>query len=311
MDILLTGSNGFLGKIIKSELNHNKIIGLSRSGSADIFCDLSKQVPIIPAVDVVIHAAGAAHFVPKNKKESDVFFDTNVTGTENLLSAISSSSKFPKSFVFISTVAVYGRDSGQLISEQSPLEATDPYGLSKIRAEEIVSNWCNVHKVKCIILRLPLIIGNNPLGNLKTMINGIKKGFYFNIRGGAVRKSMVLASDVAQILPKLFDTEGIYNLTDGHHPSFKELSQLLSKQLGKSNPKNIPGWLAVIIARIGDLIGTKSPISSDKLQKILSELTFDDSKARMHLGWNPTRVLNGFTLTKGDILSVNDNRTAG
>jgi len=297
MDILLTGSNGFLGKIIKSELNHNKIIGLSRSGSADIFCDLSKQVPIIPAVDVVIHAAGAAHFVPKNKKESDVFFDTNVTGTENLLSAISSSSKYPKSFVFISTVAVYGKDSGQLISEQSPLEATEPYGLSKIRAEEIINEWCKVNNIRCTILRLPLIIGNNPLGNLKTMINGISKGFYFNISGGKAKKSMVLASDVVQILPKLFDIEGIFNLTDGYHPSFKELSQLFSKQLGKPNPKNIPGWLAEIMAGIGDLIGAKSPISSNKLQKILSDLTFDDSKARAHFGWKPTRVLEGFTLT--------------
>lgn len=297
MDILLTGSNGFLGKIIKSELNHNKIIGLSRSGSADIFCDLSKQVPIIPAVDVVIHAAGAAHFVPKNKKESDVFFDTNVTGTENLLSAISSSLKYPKSFVFISTVAVYGKDSGQLISEQSPLEATEPYGLSKIRAEEIINKWCKVNNIRCTILRLPLIIGNSPLGNLKTMINGISKGFYFNISGGKAKKSMVLASDVAQILPKLFDIEGVYNLTDGYHPSFRELSQLFSKQLGKPNPKNIPGWLAKIMAGIGDLIGAKSPISSNKLRKILSDLTFDDSKARAQLGWKPTRVLDGFTLT--------------
>jgi UDP-glucose 4-epimerase len=44
----------------------------------------------------------------------------------------------PEKFVFISTGAVYGLISGNLISENAPLLANDPYGKSKILAEEIL-----------------------------------------------------------------------------------------------------------------------------------------------------------------------------
>lgn len=50
------------------------------------------------------------------------------------------------------------------------------------------------------------------------------------------------------------------------------------------------------MARIGDLIGNKAPINSKKLNKIIFDLTFDDSKAVKAFGWNPTPVLEGFQI---------------
>jgi len=44
------------------------------------------------------------------------------------------------------------------------------------------------------------------------------------------------------------------------------------------------------------MLGRRSPINSDKLKKIVSNLTFDDSKARKLLGWNPALVLKGFKI---------------
>ena len=105
---------------------------------------------------------------------------------------------------------------------------------------------------------------------------------------------MVLASDVAKYLLKASEIGGIYNLTDGYHPSFFELSENISHQLGKSVPKNLPLWLAKGLARSLDLFGDKAPLNSDKLYKITSDLTFDDSKAREAFGWDPTPVLEGF-----------------
>jgi nucleoside-diphosphate-sugar epimerase len=130
------------------------------------------------------------------------------------------------------------------------------------------------------------------------MIKGIRKGYYFNIAGGSAKKSMVLASDVAKFLLKASEIGGVFNLTDGYHPSFFELSENLSQQIGKSRSKNLPFWLAKCIARTGDVFGDKAPLNSVKLHKITSVLTFDDSKAREAFGWHPTPVLEGFDISE-------------
>ena len=296
MKILLSGSNGFLGYQIQTVLNPIlDITTLSRSNSS-INCDISNVIPVLPQVNIVIHAAGKAHTIPKTSLDKQAFFDVNLKGTQNLLQGIEESQFLPKAFVFISTVAVYGRENGINISEDAPLLAKDPYGLSKIQTEQLVLDWCKKHNVICTILRLPLLAGQNPPGNLGAMIKGIQKGYYFNIAGGKAKKSMVLAEDVARSILKVAEIGGIYNLTDGYHPSFTELSNYISIQLGKAKPMNMPIWLARIIAKFGDLLGSKAPLNSNKLKQITSDLTFDDSKAREVFGWNPKQVLYGFNI---------------
>jgi hypothetical protein len=54
----------------------------------------------------------------------------------------------------------------------------------------------------------------------------------------------------------------------------------------------MPLWLARLLAFVGDLIGPVFPFNSDKLVKITSDLTFDDSLARAKFGWNPKQVVN-------------------
>ena len=275
-------------------MSNELIISLSRF-NADINADLSKLVPKLPSVDLVIHAAGRAHLVPSSPHERQEFFEVNVTGTINLLKGLEQST-IPKSFVFISSVSVYGCESGQLVNEDEPLLATDPYGASKIEAERIITEWCKKNNVICGILRVPLIVGINPLGNLRSMIDGIRKGYYFNIAGGKARKSMVLATDIAKIIPKLAKVGGVYNITDGYHPSFLELSSLIASKLNKTASLNLPLIFAKMIAKLGDIFGSKIPLNSRKLTKIVSTLTFDDSKARAILDWSPQNVLQQFDL---------------
>ncbi len=295
--ILLTGSSGFLGKSILSSLKLKQIVTLGRR-NADINIDISQETFYIPPVDLVIHTAGKAHTRSNDSHEKKLFYDTNVNGTINLLNSIKESNSFPKSFLFISSVSVYGLDNGINLDETTSLNAKDCYGQSKIQAENLVTKWCNQYNVTCTILRLPLVVGNNPPGNLGSMINSIKTGFYFNIEGGKTKKSMVLATDIAKFILKAAEIGGIYNLTDGYHPSFSELSSHISIQLGKRKPINMPLWLARIIAKFGDLLGNSGPINTNRLKKITSDLTFDDSKAREAFGWNPIRVLDGFIINK-------------
>jgi nucleoside-diphosphate-sugar epimerase len=291
--LLLTGVSGFLGKIINKTIDNNFGIQTLSRNSGTYKLDLSNNIPnFIDEFDIVIHCAGKAHSLPKNVIENESFFNVNVKGTENLLRGIELIGSFPKRFVYISSVAVYGLNQGQCINENEPLHAKDPYGLSKIKAEQLVLEWCERNNVICTILRLPLLVGANPPGNLGSMIKGIQNGFYFNIAGGQARKSMVLANDVAKIILKASEIGGIYNLTDGYHPSFYELSNAIGKQYGKSRISNLPFFIAKTIALVGDFIGAKFPIDSNKLKKITSDLTFDDTKARKVLGWNPSNVLD-------------------
>lgn len=291
MKIILTGGSGFLGKTILSAMAPNEVVSIARS-NCDIKCDLARQIPTLPCASLVIHAAGKAHSVPKTVAEKQEFFEVNVKGTLNLLKGLEQAATLPKSFIFVSSVAVYGKEKGTEIDEDTRLAATDPYGRSKIEAESVIQEWCKKHDVICGILRLPLLAGHNPPGNLGALIKGVKQGYYFNIGGGTAKKSMVLTTDVANILPKLAEVGGIYNLTDGYHPSFYELSRIVAAQLDKKRNLNLPYWAGKLIAVIGDHIN-KFPLNSNKLEKITSDLTFNDSKARTRLGWAPNNVLEG------------------
>jgi nucleoside-diphosphate-sugar epimerase len=223
-------------------------------------------------------------------------FNNNLSITINLLKGLSASFAIPKKFVFISSVSVYGLNYGVKIDENQSLLANDPYGKSKVVAEDIINKWCLENNVICTILRLPLVAGPNPPGNLGAMINGIKNGYYFNISGGNSQKSMVLASDVAKFILKAAEVGGVYNLTDGYHPNFNELSSFIGRQLGKKNVPNMSIFFAKKLAFLGDKILKNFPLNTDKLKKITSTLTFDDSKARKAFGWDPTPVLKGFEI---------------
>ncbi len=288
MKILLTGATGFLGGYM---LNHFDSVGIDtmkvgRGVGNDVVCDLSKRVPELNdslKVDIVVHNAGKAHFVPKNVAEGQVFFDVNVRGSEHLLDALSSLKKKPSCFVFVSTVAVYGLESGENINETHPLNGNSPYAKSKIEAEKLVQDWCSENNVNCVILRLPLVVGENAPGNLGAMERAIKKGYYFRLGTGNARRSMVNAVDVAKLIPSLIDKKGIYNLTDGLHRSFAEMDQLLADKYGK-RVKVIPIWMGQLLARVGDVI-PGFPLNSYRLQKLEQSLTFNDDMAVRELNW--------------------------
>ena len=133
MTLLFTGASGFLGSNIIQLLNGAyNIISVGLSPQDTYLVDIATDIPtFIDAFDVVFHAAGKAHSVPKTEAEKRLFFDVNLQGTKNLCTALERSG-IPKAFIFISTVAVYGCDSGENITEEHPLNGTTPYALSKI-----------------------------------------------------------------------------------------------------------------------------------------------------------------------------------
>ena len=295
--LLFTGGTGFLGKNVMPLLTQKYKVTTCGITSDDMLkANLAKEVPVLPErYDVVLHACGKAHVVPKTEAEKQAFYDVNYQGTVNLCSALEKAG-LPKAIIFISTVAVYGCEYGDQITEDYPLEGNSPYAESKIMAEKYLTEWCAKNGVVLGILRPSLLAGKNAPGNLGAMVNGIKKGYYMNIAGGKVVKSILMAEDIARLVPLVAEKGGIYNVCDTRQPSFGEISASVAKQLGKRKPISIPYWMAWCMAKFGDLLGSKAPINSYKLEKMTKSLTFSNEKARKELGWEPLDVLSNYKI---------------
>lgn len=293
--LLFTGGTGFLGKNVMPLLKERYDVTTCGITPDDMIkANFVSDVPKLPEkYDIVLHACGKAHVVPKTEAEKKAFFDVNYQGTVNLCKGLEKVG-LPKALVFISTVAVYGCDFGDMITEDHPLDGETPYAKSKIMAEEYLTEWCKSHNVVLGILRPSLLAGKNATGNLGSMVKGVKKGYYMNIAGGKVVKSILMAEDIARILPLVGEKGGVYNVCDTFQPTFGQISESIAKQLGKGKPINIPYWMAWCMAKVGDLLGNKSPINSYKLEKMTKSLTFSNEKARKELGWEPLDVLENY-----------------
>lgn len=193
--ILFTGGSGFLRQNTIPSLQQQgyKITSIGLMETDDLKVDLSETIPPLDThYDIVFHAAGKAHSLPKSISERQLFFDINLRGTQNLCNALEKSN-LPNSFILISTVAVYGCETGENITEEHPLNGNSSYAVSKIQAEIFLQDWCKEHGIILTILRPSLIAGKNPPGNLGAMIHSIKNGRYYSIAGSKARKSIVRA----------------------------------------------------------------------------------------------------------------------
>ncbi|RIV19381.1 NAD-dependent epimerase/dehydratase family protein [Fibrisoma montanum] len=303
MNVLLTGASGYVGSHIHRGLAPDHVVttvGRQPLGHRHISCNLAAEVPDLSGqyIDYVVHAAGKAHSVPRRRRELAEYEQVNVQGTARLLASLDRLPTLPQAIVHISTVLVYGRDEGYWLTEDTALQDNGVYGLSKIKAETLVREWAQRTGVRAAILRLPLVVAEEPTGNMAALMTAIRRGYYVRLGDGAARRSMVRADDLATIIPRAAAIGGVFNLTDGHHPSLRELDEMITQYVGRTRVKAVPTGLAKAVARAGDgvnaLIGRKFPLDSVALRKLTSSLTFSDQAARQRLNWNPRPVLDLF-----------------
>lgn len=295
--LLFSGASGFLGHNVMPILSRQyAITTIGITESDNINANIASEVPALPErYDVVLHAAGKAHVYPKNQEEVQAFYDVNFQGTVNLCRALEKVG-LPKSFIFISTMDVYGLAVGEGIDETYPMNPVTHYAKSKLQAEKFLVEWAKENGVTLGVLRPSLMTGPNPPGNLKAMINGIRRGYYVNIAGGRTRKSLMMIQDIARLVPKIENVGGIYNVCDDHHPSYRELGVCISKQLGKKHePFSIPYWMAWCMAKVGDVLRVL-PIDSHRLEQLTKSNTYSNEKAKRCLGWEPLDVIENFKI---------------
>ena len=92
LNILLTGSTGFLGGYIKNVLYNSGCIltTVGRDKKNNLKIDLSKENFSFrdELFELIIHCAGKAHAIPKNEYEKAEFYAINVEGTKNLIKGL-------------------------------------------------------------------------------------------------------------------------------------------------------------------------------------------------------------------------------
>jgi len=170
MKILITGVAGFLGSHLAQKLSTqgHKIIGIDNmmGGYEDnipeniIFhksdcCDYQKMRTIMKDVDIVYHCAATAH-------EGLSVFSPYEIGKNNFLASVSIFSAAiankVKRIIFCSSMARYGSQTTPF-KENMPTKPVDPYGISKVAAEDVLKNLCELNNIEWVIAVPHNIIG--------------------------------------------------------------------------------------------------------------------------------------------------------
>lgn len=270
-----------------------RVVRCGRVDGSDIKADLATSAPKIDDTFTrVIHCAGITPGPTRPINTPDIFAIGNVQGTSNLLSGLNS--KKPKSFVLISSASVYGRSSGDLINESTPLLATSEYAKSKRDSEQLVTQWCEEHDIDLTIVRLPLVVGTGAPGTLGQLINAIQRRRFVIPGNGCARKSMVLATDIADWLIGNPTVKGTFNLTDQQDPSYAQLCDAITTHLDLSKVPRIPSAIMRVASWLGDaggvVLNKNLPYNSIVHNQLSKSLTFSSDAATAQ-GWAPHSTL--------------------
>ena len=166
MSILVCGGAGYIGShtcVALCEQGHRVVIAdnftnssqrvllrLQRITGAPVECervDMRSKTGLARLFsrhrfDAVVHFA-ALKAVGESCAKPLAYFDNNICGTINLLQAMQDAGV--NYLVFSSSATVYGDPVSIPVDEQAPLQATNPYGRTKLVMEQVIDDVCRAH----------------------------------------------------------------------------------------------------------------------------------------------------------------------
>ena len=301
MNILLTGTNGFIGQALYKGLKDNHCITPSvrklmskdlldlsiRSGWDDDLVDKS----------VVIHCAARAHILVESIKSPHLIYEkTNVEGTREL--AKYAVKHGVKRLVFLSSINVFGKSTeiGMPFCSSGLVNAKDEFSVSKLKAEDALKAICAETGMEYVIIRLPLVYGPGVKANFLSMLKWVARGLPLPLGGIRHNKrSLVYVENLVDLIKVCIEHPGAANQTflvsDDEDVSTSELLQRVAKALDvKSRLLPIPpSWLGLG----GKLLGKKGIE-----QRLCGSLQVDISHTKQTLGWQPPHTIEeGLAIT--------------
>ena len=208
MKVLITGGTGFIGSRLALALLESgdavRVLGQANNeaeaankeelefrGAEVVLAsvtDRDRLFAVLDGVDLVYHFAAAQH---EANVPDQLFYDVNVTGTQNLLDA--SVQAGVKRFVHGSTIGVYGSAISGTIDEQSPLAPDNIYGITKLEGEQLVLSYQD--KLPAVVIRISETYGPGDRRLLK-LFKGVQKGVFFVIGNGRNLHHLVYIDDL-------------------------------------------------------------------------------------------------------------------
>jgi UDP-glucose 4-epimerase len=271
MKVLITGENGYLGLSFFNWAKLNNptlyIEFLSLKNNNWMKTNFSNY-------DTVIHMAALVH-----KNESKIsYYDykkINVDLTISLAELVVKAKV--KQFVFLSTMAVYGKATR--INEKTLLKPITKYGKTKLQAEENLMKLFNDQTTNLVIIRPPMIYGQNAKGN-PTLFNKAAKILPFFIDNFNIRSFLFIGNFCIFLYELIINaSSGIFHPSDPFKCSTFELMNIYRQSLNKKLVKlplignliNLFTWIPFIKKVFGNLyydfksdVLNKSSLSLDK-----------------------------------------------
>lgn len=270
MKFLITGGSGFIGSYISKALRSDghETITLGRSSINNINIDLSKSsCEINSHFDYIIHTAGIVHNSEHVKSFNTNLILTDIAITENLISSIEGINF--KKFIFLSSTSIYGLTSGYDIDIEHPTNPIDGYGLSKLINEKIIRSKIDLSKT--LIIRLPLVNGQNAKGNIRKLQQALKKRRMIIFKNNNALKSILEVSDLYSfIINQSKELTGIHQIKS-YDKSFNNFTLSMAQ--------NKPIIIPIIILHLGIRISKFLNLNgiNNTLKKISTTLTFKNS----------------------------------
>jgi len=309
--ILVTGATGFVGSaLVERLLNQNhQVVALVRQSNASVAPQV--QISVMPEqgadlsgvpfddVAAVVHCAARVHVM--NDTSIDPLAEFRAVNVDLTLDlARRAAAAGVRRFIFVSSIKV----NGEATAPGSPFKSDDlpapmdPYGISKMEAEQGLMRLSQETGIEVVIIRPVLIYGPGVKANFRSMMSWLDKGIPLPL--GAIRnkRSLVSLDNLVDLIMTCLDHPAAANQTfmvsDGEDVSTTELLCRMAGALGKpARLIPVPAALMNIAAR---LLGR-----ADIAQRLNGSLQVDISKTREVLGWSPIKSLDeGLAKTAND-----------
>ena len=114
--------------------------------------DLGLVLELVSQADAVVHFAAETH-VARSIYDDRRFFETDVLGTQSVVSAVLKHRERIERFIHISTSEVYGTAMVKPMDEDHPLNPMSPYAAAKAGADRLVYSYWRTYDLPFVILR--------------------------------------------------------------------------------------------------------------------------------------------------------------